>query len=127
MTAVYASAVLLAVQDIVRAGIPVTHSMEEPEATNGNKFLNDGKTFLQVINGSVGAITVTVDTTGLSAGGMALADLVLTVAATGDGDGLDKQFIGPFTRNSNQTDGYVWAVCSAVTDVLIGAFRVINP
>jgi hypothetical protein len=55
--------------------------------------------------------------------GLAISDLVVTVKATGDANGLDFQDIGPFDTNFNQSDGYVWAVFSAVASVLVGAYR----
>lgn len=116
----------LAINEISRAGKAVEENMVAPTETDGDGFLNDGKTFLYVINGSVGDITVTVDTTG-TIDGQALADLTITVKATGDANGLDKQFIGPFTARSNQSDGTVLVTCSAVADILIGAFRLANP
>ena len=119
----YSSSVALTIQDITRAGKAVTKPLVVPTATHGNKFLNDGKTFLRVVNGSAAPVTVTVDVPAL-VDGLAVADLVSTVAATGDANGLDDLLIGPFTTNFQQSDGYVWAVCSAVTDVTIGAFRV---
>lgn len=118
----YSSAVVLAVQEIDRTGKSVTEDLVVPTATHGNKFANDGKTFLRVQNGSAGDITVTIDTPG-TVSGLAISDLVVTVKATEDGDGLDFQDIGPFDANFNQSDGYVWAVFSAVADVLVGAYR----
>lgn len=118
----YASAVALTVQEISRTGTAVEENLVAPTATHGNKAVNDGRTWLYVINGSVGDITVTVDVP-TSVDGLALPDLTVTVKATGDADGLDKLAIGPFTKTFEQTDGYVWAVCSAVADVLMGAFR----
>lgn len=122
----YASAVALTVYEIDRAGESLDKNLVTPTATHGNKFLNDGKTFLFVRNGSGGDITVTVDVD-KSVDGQAVADLVVTVKATGDANGLDELLIGPFTGNFNQSDGYVWAVCSAVTTVTMGAFRLANP
>jgi hypothetical protein len=122
----YASAVALTVQEISRAGKSVTEQLVAPTATHGNKFRNDGKTFLRVKNGSASPITVTIDTPG-SVDGQALADLTVTVKATGDTDGLDFVDIGPFTATFNQADGYVWAVCSAVTTVEVGAYHLANP
>lgn len=122
----YSSAVALTVQEISRAGISLDENAVTPTATHGNKFLNDGKTFLFVRNGSGGDITVTVEAPG-SVDGQAIADLVVTVKASGDGDGLDELLIGPFTSTFNQSDGYVWAVFSAVTDVIAAAFRLANP
>jgi len=122
----YASAVELTVQEISRTGKSVTEQMVAATATHGNKFRNDGKTMLRVKNGSASDITVTIDTPG-SVDGMALADLAVTVKATSDANGLDFLDIGPFTATFNQSDGYVWAVCSAVTDVTVGAYRLANP
>ena len=116
----------LVVYDIVRAGIVATKNMTTPTVTDGDYMPNDGKSFLYVINGSAVPITVTVATPA-TVDGQALADLTVTVAATGDADGLDKKFIGPFTGIFSQADGYVWAVCSAVTTVTMGAFRTANP
>jgi hypothetical protein len=116
----YASAVVLPVVDIVRAGIVSTTMPVTPTATHGNKVLNDGKTYIEVANGSGAPITVTIDTPG-SVDGFAIADLVVTIDA-----GVRKK-IGPFTGIFSQADGYVWAVCSAVTTVTMGAFRTANP
>jgi len=116
----------LTVFEISRSGRSVTEHLSAATETDGDQFLNDGKTFLVVKNGSVSPITVTVQTPG-SIDGQALADLTVTIAATGDGDGLDFQFIGPFTGTYNQSGGYVLAVCSAVADVTLGAFRLANP
>lgn len=122
----YASAVALTVNEITRAGKAATKPLVAPTATHGNKFLNDGRTFLRVKNGGASPITVTIDTP-RSVDGQAISDLAVTVAATGDADGLDDLLIGPFTATFNQADNSVWAVCSAVANVLVGAFRVQNP
>jgi len=116
----YASSVVLAVTEIVRAGIVTTTLPTTPTATHGNKVLNDGKTFIEVNNGSGDSINVTIDCPG-SVDGFAVADLVVAVAA-----GVKKK-IGPFTGTFSQADGYFWVVCSAVTTVTIGAFRLSNP
>ena len=122
----YSSAVALTIYDIIRAGTLATKNMVAPTATHGNKILNDGKTFLYVVNGSGSPITVTINTPN-TVDGVAIAELVVSIAATGDAGGADKKFIGPFTTIFNQSDGYVWAVCSAVGTVTIGAFRLANP
>ena len=118
----YASAVVLTVQEISRAGKAVQFPLAAATATHGNKFPNDGKTWLRVKNGAGAPITVTVDVP-KSVDGLALPDLTVAVAATGDGAGLDFQDIGPFPIDWNQTDGYIWATFSAVTTVTVGAFR----
>lgn len=117
----YADATTLTVNQIARTGKSVTEQMTAADA-DGDKFWNDGRTFFRVKNGSGAPITVTINTPG-TIDGQALADLAVTIAATGDADGLDFQDIGPFTATFNQSDGYVWAVCSAVTDVTVGAYR----
>ena len=122
----YASAVALTVQEVSRAGKAVSYPMVAPTATHGNKFPNDGKTIFRVKNGSAAPITVTFDTPG-SVDGQAISDLAVSVAATGDGTGLDFVDIGPFSSVFNQSDGYVWAVCSAVATVTVSAVRIANP
>lgn len=117
---------VLVVYSIARTGISLSEELVEPTITTGDTFANNGKTFLYVENGSVGDITVTIDCPHV-VDGLTLADLVVTVKATGDADGLDKMLIGPFTAIFNQSDGTVLATCSAVTDVLIGAFQLSNP
>lgn len=118
----YASAVALTVQEISRSGKAVSDDLIAPTATHGNKFVNDGRTMLRVKNNSAGDIVVTVDNPSL-VDGLAVADLTVTVKATGDADGLDFQDIGPFPVSFNQTDGYVWVTCATVTDMLVGAYR----
>ena len=118
----YASAVALTVVEISRAGKSVEDDLIAPTATHGNKFINDGRTLLRVKNGGATPITVTIDVPALL-DGQAVTDLTVTIAATGNVDGLDFQDIGPFPVSFNQSDGYVWPVCSAVADILIGAYR----
>lgn len=116
----------LAVIGISRTGVSLVAGLTEPTETDGDVFSNNGRTFLYVENGSMGDITVTVDCPHII-DGLILADRVVTVKATGDEDGLDKQFIGPFTAIFNQSDGTVLVKCSAVADVLIGAFQLRAP
>jgi len=121
----YASSVALVIYDITRAGISLDKNMVTPTATHGNKFANDGKTFLYVKNGSAAPITLTFDTPG-SVDGQALADMVITVPATADENGKDEMLIGPFTTIFNQSDGNVWVVTSLVTTITMGAYRLAN-
>jgi hypothetical protein len=118
----YASAVALTVQEITRAGKAVADDMVAPTATHGNKFVNDGRTMFRVKNAGAVPITVTIDNPS-TLDGLAVADLTVTIAATGDADGKDFQDIGPFPVSFNQSDGYVWPVCSAVADITVGAYR----
>jgi hypothetical protein len=122
----YASATTLTVQEINRAGKSVTEQMTAATATHGDKFINDGKTFCRVKNGSASPVTVTVNTN-RTVDGLTVPNLTASVAATGDADGLDFLDIGPFPPGTfNQSDGYVWVTISSVTTVTIGAYRVRN-
>jgi hypothetical protein len=116
----------LTVKEIGRLGLSVTKFLTAATATDGDQFPNDGKTFLVVKNTNAATRTVTIAAPA-TVDGQALASLVVNIAATGDGDGLDFQFIGPFTSIYNQAGGYVLAICSAVTNVTVGAFRLANP
>ena len=106
----------LTVQQIARAGI--TPSFTSANA-DGHTILNDGKTFLEVRNGSGADITVTIDTP-QTVDGLAVAQRTVTVGAT-TGD----KMIGPFTTDYNQTGTeYILVTFSAVTTVTCAAFRV---
>lgn len=116
----YASAVAISVIDIDRTGKDVTTLATSPTETHGNKFLNDGRTYLEVANGSGSAVVATVNTPG-TVDGLALADLAVSIPA-------GKRYkIGPFTATFNQSDGNVWVTFDAVTTVTIAAFRISNP
>ena len=112
----------LTVVDIVRAGAAGDDTLVEPTVTDGDSFVNDGRTFFHIVNGSAGAINVTI-TPVRTVDGQAVEAIVVEIAATGDGDGLDDQFLGPYTGTFEQTDGTIIAICATVTDMLIGAFR----
>lgn len=119
----YASATVLTVQEVTRAGKSVTKQMTAATATHGEKFINDGKTKVRIKNGSASPITATIYSN-RTVDGLTLPNVTVTIAATGDADGLDFQDIGPFPPGTfNQSDGYVWVVCSAVVTVTIGAYR----
>lgn len=111
---------------ISRPGVSLTAGLVEPTETDGDTFPNNGRTFLYVENGSVGDITVTVDCPHV-VDGLGLSDLVVAVKAADDEDGLDKKLIGPFTAIFNQPNGEVLVKCSAVADILIGAFQLNAP
>jgi hypothetical protein len=122
----YASATTLTVQEIGRTGKSVTEQMTAATATHGEKFINDGKTFVRIKNGDGSPVTATINTN-RSVDGLTLPNQTVTIAATGNADGLDFQDIGPFPPGTfNQTDGYVWVTLSAVTSVTIGAYRLQN-
>lgn len=122
----YSSAVELTVQEISRSGKAVSKPLIAATATHGNKFRNNGRTFLRVKNGSVGDITATFNTPGMI-DGQEIEELTMTVKAADDENGLDFLDIGPFSAVFNQADGYVWVTFSSVSSVTVGAFRFANP
>jgi hypothetical protein len=86
-------------------------------AGGGDTFVNDGRTFLEVLNGSGGSINVTFTTPALVQG-IAVSDPVVAVGA-----GVRKK-IGPFpTELFNDANGAVGVAYSAVTTVTVGAFK----
>lgn len=87
-------------------------------ATDGDKFQNDGRTYLKVINGSASSINVTVRAQNPCNQGFT-HDLVVAVAA-----GATK-YIGTLNPNQfNDANGDVLVTCSAVASVTIAAIRV---
>lgn len=122
----YSGAVELTVQEISRVGKAVIKPLTAATATHGNKFRNNGRTFLRVKNGSGGDITATFNTPG-KIDGQDIDELEVLVKANGDNNGLDFIDIGPFTAIFNQADGYVWVTFSSVSNVTVGAFRFANP
>ena len=111
----YASAVEISPTSVSRTGTDITTLATTPTATHGNKFWNNGKTYLEIYNGSGGAVVATFNTPGQVAG-LDIAELTLSVA------GSKRNVIGPFTADFNQADGYVWVTFDAVTDVKIQAY-----
>jgi len=106
----------LAVQQIGRAGITPAFTSAN---TDGHSVLNDGKTFIEVKNGSGAPIVVTIDTP-QTVDGLAVAQRTVSVAAT-TGD----QMIGPFTTDYNQPGTeYLLVTFASVTSLTCGAFRV---
>lgn len=118
----WASAVAFTVKDVTREGVSADYTLVAPTATHGNYFVNTGKEFLQVRNGSAGEITVTI-TPGGTVDDLALPTKVYTVAATGSGTGVDDQFFGPFPKTWEYTENKVWVICSAVVTVTAGVWR----
>ncbi len=79
--------------------------------SSADEFANDGRTFLDVNNGSGSSLTVTFTTPG-TIGGVAISDPTVTVAA-----GAHKR-IGPFDPSIfNAADGNVDVAFSATTTI----------
>ena len=110
----------LTVTEIERTGVDAAATLEAANA-DGEKFLNDGKTFLEVLNTNAATCTVTAVST-RTIDGLAVADLEVAVEQN------ERLFIGPFPRDTfNQPSGAdagrVYVNFSAVTDVTIAAWR----
>lgn len=106
----------LTVQTIVSEGLAPTYAAAN---TDGNAFLNGGRTFLHVKNASAAAVTVTV-VTPLTVNGRVVADDVISVPAGGE------RFVGAFPpalfNNTGVDANKVHVNYSAVASVTVAAF-----
>lgn len=115
---------VLTVQEIVRTGLNPTFT--PADATNGHSFDNTGENvFIHVKNGDASSHTVTV-TTPNSVDGLALADLSVSVPASGE------RIIGPFpnalygtidTDPTPDIDPAIFVDIDVDTSVTIAAIR----
>lgn len=87
----------LTVQEPTRFTQLTNPTQNAPDVANGNRFVNDGKIMLYVVNGSGGNITVTVDIAVLYDTDIAITDRSYTLA-TGT-----RTCLGPFPTSYNQT------------------------
>ena len=106
----------LTVVDIARTGVDVAGVTP---GGSGDEFANDGKTFVEVKNGSGSPITVTLDIK-QTVDGAAVTDPTVTVA-----DGITKA-IGPFITGiyNDSSTGRAKVTCSATSSVTIKVLRV---
>jgi hypothetical protein len=111
----------LTVADIAITGLNPAGTL--PTVTDGDKFINTGKEFLQVVNDSGGSINVTISSyptnpQSTPPSGLTVGDQVVAVPAG------QSKLIGPFPPSIySDTSNYAHVVCSAVTDILIKALR----
>lgn len=102
-------------QQISRLGI--TPSFAAPNVA-GNMFANDGRTYLEVKNGSASPINVTLNIPVLVDGNAVTNPVIAVPATTGD------KIIGPFPPGIfNQPDGKVYIDFSAVVTVTIAVLQ----
>ena len=108
--------VTLVPQNIVQAGLTV--SLTGSLSTSNNYIIrNDGKMFLQVVNGSGGSIVVTIVTQAVL-GGNAVADRVVTVLT------LTEQLIGPFPPSVfNDSNGDIDVSYDVITSLTHAALH----
>ena len=108
--------VLLSAQQPSRAG--VVPNFTAANASGGNNFANDGRTFIEVKNASASPINVTLNIPMTVDGNTVTAPVVVIPATTGD------KIIGPFPPAIfNQADGTVNIDFSATTSVTVGVFQ----
>lgn len=110
----------LTVQEITRVGTAVT---PVAAGAGGDKMAPSDDSFLIVVNGGGGAITVTVATPGTALTDVGIADLSVSVGA-----GLTR-YIGPlpYAYFANPTDGLCDITYSGVTTVTVAAVRLKKP
>lgn len=107
----------LTVQNIVIDGAVKSALVAATAA--GDTFVNDGKTFLEVLNGDVSPMTVTiVGQRNLPLGVSSTKTVTVTNATT--------QMIGPFPvgNYNRETDESVEVTYSSVTSLTVGAYSV---
>lgn len=106
---------LLAVTDVARTGIDAATAVAA--AGGGDSFVNTGKEFLLIKNGSGGSITVTF-VTQIQVDGQAVGDLAVAIAA-----GVTK-LIGPFPKGYyNDGTDEVQVTYSGVTSLTVLPLR----
>lgn len=103
----------LSIQEITRAGLKPAFVAAEAA---GDKFINNGKSYAEVINGGAGAINVTVDSIAPCDQGFDHNE-VINIPAT------EQRKIGPFGKpRFNDTVAKIALTYDDVTSVTIGAF-----
>lgn len=102
----------LTVQESLNSGLEATFSSA---ASGGDYFNNNGKTYIEIVNGGGSDITLTVDSpTECSQGETHDIDVVVTAG--------ERRHVGPFDKSRfNDDDGRVNLTYSAVTSVTIAA------
>lgn len=105
----------LTVQTIVQAGITPTFVAAN---TDGHSFVNNGNTFVEIINNHTSAtMTATLIHPG-TIDGLAVADLPVSIA------GGSTKRLGPFSARFNQPGTNDVNIDVSTTDASIGAFRI---
>lgn len=107
----------LVTQDVTRAGLTPAFTAC---SGGGDKFIPDNDVYVELVNGSGGALTATFATPG-NVDGEPIADRAVSVPAGG------RKKIGPFPKNifADNADGGKCAITySGVTSLTIGVFQV---
>ena len=108
---------LIPTNTIIRDGI--APALTAGDTANGMYFVNDGRTFLYVLDVAAGVANFTFVTPG-TVDTLAIGDRTVQVAV----DATEGMFIGPFPPNIyNQSDGTVHVDIDDDTSVTVEAFR----
>jgi hypothetical protein len=106
---------VLSVQKVIQAGLAPAYVAADAA---GDEFINGGRTFVHVKNGSAAPVNATITNVKPCNYGFA-HDLVIAVPAAGD------RLIGPFEPGRfNNTSARAKVTCSAVTSVTVAALEV---
>jgi len=110
---VYAAATPVSVESIILTGLTPTMNAASSD-TDGNTFVNDGRTFVYIDNGYTGTITATFITP-LTVNGLAVADQTVAVATGANAA------VGPFLPETfNTSSGKCQVTWSGTTTVTFG-------
>ncbi len=105
-----------AIKTILKAGLTPTYTGSLSTGSN-YQFLNDGRTYIHIINGGGSPDTVTVVSQAIE-DGLAVADLAVVVPAG------EERVLGPFnTRIYNDASGLLNFGHSFITSVTQGVYR----
>ena len=106
---------VLTSQQIANTGLNSAYSAA---SASGDSFVNTGREFLHVKNGSGSSVTVTIATE-QTVEGLAVADATVTIPAGED------RFIGPFATNTfNDSDRQVNFTYSSETSVTVAVMNI---
>lgn len=108
------AATQLTVQQSVNSGLEATFSSANAD---GNYFINDGKTYIEIVNADASDHDIVIDSPAACNQG-STHDITVTVTAG------ERRHIGPFEKaRFNDDNGYVNVTYSAVTSVTVAAIK----
>ena len=106
----------LSVATIIRAGIVPAYTSC---SAGGDKFTNDGKTFVHLRNTTSNATRTVTFVTPKTISGLGVADHAVTMSAASE------RIVGPFPKDTfNSTSGFVAMTYSAVTNLTVQARKI---
>lgn len=104
----------LTVQQVLNTGLEATFSSANAD---GNYFINDGKTFIEIVNSDGSDHNIVIDSP-VECNQGSSHDITVTVTAG------ERRHIGPLSKSRfNDDNGYVNVTYSAVTSVTIAVMK----